>query len=196
MSATLASRTWPQAAPSAQRFGRRIVPAGPEGQGSGVQWLMQRNCSITPRQLMVVFASLCALSSLIGAFFFFQGAPFVAAFAGVELLALGAALLVFARHAADREMLTLVGRSLRVEWTLAGRTERADLRADWLRVEPQAAQGSLVQLSGSGRTLHVGRFLRPELRGAFAQELRQALRHVRQGRAGTPTEHTENRSGH
>lgn len=178
MSATLASSPWSLAAPAARPFGRRIVAAGAEGPAWAVQWLMKRNCSITPRQLALVFLSLCVLSSGIAGFFYWQGAPYVAAFAGAELLAVGAALLLFARHAADREQLTLVGRSLLVEQTLAGRTERADWQVDWLRVEPRAGQGSLVQLSGGGRTLHVGRFLRPELRGAFAQELRQALRHA------------------
>jgi uncharacterized membrane protein len=180
------------AAPSVRPFGRRIVV---EGQSWAVQWLMKRNCSVTPRELSLVFVSLCTVSSVISGFFYWQGAPFVAAFAAAELLAVGAALLVFARHAADREQLTLVGRSLLVEQTLAGRTQRADWEADWLRVEPLAGQGSLVQLSGSGRTLNVGRFLRPELRGAFAQELRQALRMARAGTLpahalnAEPTEH-------
>lgn len=177
------------AAPAARPFGRRIVAAGNEGQAWGVQWLMKRNCSIAPRQLLMVFVSLFAVSSLIAAFFYWQGAPYVAAFAGVELLAVGVALLLFARHAADREQLTLVGRSLLVEQTLAGRTQRAGWQADWLRVEPQAGQGSLVQLSGGGRTLHVGRFLRPELRSAFAQELRLALRQARL--ADSAAKHTE-----
>ena len=168
-----------------------MVATGIEGQTWAVQWLMKRNCSITPRQLGMVFLSLCAVSGCIAAFFYWQGAPYVAAFAGAELLALGAALLLFVRHAADREQLTLVGRSLLVEQTLAGHTEHADWQADWLRVEPQAGQGSLVQLSGNGRTLHVGRFLRPELRGAFAQELRQALRHARSGETVAPAEPIE-----
>jgi uncharacterized membrane protein len=179
------------AAPAARPFGRRIVAGGAEGQGWGVQWLMNRNCSITPRQLSLVFLSLCIVSSGIAGFFYWQGAPCVAAFAGAELLVVGAALVLFARHAADREQLTLVGRSFLVEQTLAGRTERAGWQADWLRVEPQAGQGSLVQLSGGGRTLHVGRFLRPELRSAFAQELRQALRHARAGVPTAPAEQTE-----
>jgi uncharacterized membrane protein len=179
------------AAPDARPFGRRMVAAGAEGQTWAVQWLMKRNGSVAPRQLGLLFLSLCAASSLIAAFFFWQGVPYVAAFAGVELLVFGAALLLLARHAADREQLTLVGRSLLVEQTLAGRTERAGWQADWLRVEPQAGQGSLVQLSGNGRTLHVGRFLRPELRSAFAQELRQALRHARTGVAAVPAEPIE-----
>ena len=48
----------------------------------------------------------------------------------------------------------------------------------WAEVEPVAAQGSLVEISGRGRTVQVGRFLRPELRSPFARELRQALRLV------------------
>lgn len=179
------------AAPAALPFGRRMVTGGAQGQAWSVQWLMKRNCALTPRQLGAVFVSLSAVSGFIAAVFYWQGAPYVAAFAGAELLALGAALLLFARHAADCEQLTLVGRSLLVEQTLAGRTERADLQADRLRVEPQAGQGSLVQLSGNGRTLHVGRFLRPELRGAFAQELRQALRHARSGGLAAPADPIE-----
>ena len=85
-------------------------------------------------------------------------------------------MLVFARHAGDKETLTLVGRSLLVELCSGNRIERTDLAADWLRVEPAAGQGSLIQLSERGRTVRVGRYLRPELRGAFAQELRLALR--------------------
>lgn len=149
---------------------------------------MKRNCSISPRQLGLVFFSLCLVSVAISVFFLVQGAPYVAAFAGAELLALGAAMFVFARHAGDCEQLTLVGRSLLVEQTVAGRAVHAVWSADWLRVEPQAGQGSLVQLSGRGRTLHVGRFLRPELRGAFAQDLRQALRQACDGVTFKPTE--------
>ena len=87
----------------------------------------------------------------------------------------------------DRETLTLVGRSLQVEQRIGSRVSRADFAADWLSVEPAAGQGSLVELSGrelggQGQRLRVGRFLRPELRSAFARELRQALR-----RAPLPT---------
>lgn len=105
-----------------------------------------------------------------------QGAPFVLFFAGLELALLGVALLLFARHANDREVLTLAGRSLSVEQRSGSRVARTDFTAEWLTVEPAAGQGSLVQLSGEGRTVQVGRFLRPELRPAFARELRRALR--------------------
>ena len=177
MTSTFVPSHWPQAPRPAPVFGRCLTAAGAEaGDGAGTEWLLKRNCSITPQQLASVYASLCGASGLIAGFFFWHGAPFVAAFAGLELLAVGTAMLVFARHAGDRETLTLRGRSLRVECRIGNRVEHTELAADWLTVEPAAGQGSLVQLSGRGHRVQVGRFLRPELRSAFAQELRQTLR--------------------
>ena len=181
MSSTFVSSHWLEAASPSPVFGRRVLAAGPAGSSAGIEWLLKRNCSITPRQLGAVYASLSGVSALIAGFFFWQGAPFVAAFAGIELAAVGAVMLVFAHHAGDRETLTLVGRSLRVERCIGNRVERAELAADWLTVEPAAGQGSLVQLCGRGHRVRVGRFLRPELRGAFAQELRRTLRQLPAG---------------
>ena len=56
------------------------------------------------------------------------------------------------------------------------RVARTEFAADRMTVEPAAGQGSLVELCGRGHTIRVGRFLRPELRAAFARELRLALR--------------------
>lgn len=157
-------------------FARALPPgAAPDG-ASAWQWRLARNCSITPRQLLAVYASLCAVSLLVGGLFYAQGAPAVLGFAGLELVLVGLALRVFARHATDHDTLTLVGRTLQVEQRSGARVERAEFSADWLRVEPAAGQGSLVELSGEGRRVRVGRFLRPELRAAFARELRSMLR--------------------
>jgi len=180
MSATLVPGSWPL--PLAARsagpwvFGREVELGEGANAPRALQWLLRRNCSITPGQLGAVFLSLCVVSLLIGGFFFVQGAPVVLAFAGLELLMVGLALMLFARHAGDRETLTLVGRSLQVEQCIGTRVERTSFAADWLHVEPAGGQGSLVQLSGKGQRVRVGRFLRPELRAAFARELRHALR--------------------
>jgi uncharacterized membrane protein len=163
-------------------FGREVLIGEGAGATRALQWRLLRNCSITPRQLGIVYGSLCLVSLAISAGFFVQGATLVLAFAGVELLAVGAALLVFARHAADHETMTLLGRSLQVEQCSGSRVLRTEFAADWLTIEPAAGQGSLVELSGRGQSVRVGRFLRPELRGAFARELRLALR-----RAPAPT---------
>jgi uncharacterized membrane protein len=187
MNTVTANGPWPaQHAPrdaSAWRFARVVTlpPAGAAGPRQVLQWVMRRNCSITPRQLLSVYGSLCVLSLAIGLGFWSQGATYVLGFAGAELLLVGIALVVYARHAADRDTVTLDGRDVQVERHYGRQVERADFRAEWVCVEPAQAQGSLVELTGQGRRMRVGRFLRPELRAALAHELRRALRRAQAG---------------
>ena len=177
MSATIAPSPWP--APSAARmdggwrFGReQAVP---------LAWLfeLRRNVSIAPRQLMGCYLLLCTISLAVAAGFWLQGVTVVSLFTGIELLAVGTALLVFARHAGDCETITLRGCEMLVEQHVGPAVERMAFRAEWVRVEPVVDDGSLVELSGEGRSVRVGRHVRPELRVALAQELRRALRLAR-----------------
>lgn len=154
----------------------RFASAADEADGS-VRWQMKRNCSFAPRQLLGVYLSLCAVGLGIGGLFWFHGAPYILPFAGAELLAVGLAIVVYARHAADQESLVLRPGRLSVACTLGRRTEQADFAAPGrVRVEPAHRDGSLIELSGEGRRIAVGRFVRPELRPALADELRAALR--------------------
>ena len=127
-------------------------------------------------QLLVVYLMLCSLSLAIGVFFWFQGAPVVIGFTALELLVVGCAFVVYARHATDGEWICLQGASLVVERETAGRRERAEFERQWVRVEPKAGEHSLIELSGRGRKMEVGRFVRPELRQVLAGEIRRALR--------------------
>ena len=142
----------------------------------GVQWLLKRNCSVTPSQLLGLFMSISVVSLGIATFFWFQGATLVMPFAWIELIAIGAAFMVYARHARDGEKISLHGGQLVVELEIAGRLQREEFNREWVRVEPQDGDGSLIEVSGQGRTVRVGRHLRPELRPALAREIRYALR--------------------
>lgn len=145
-------------------------------QGQNIQWFLRRNCSVTPVQLVMMYLSLCAVSLGIGLAFWFQGATLVLPFAWVELVAVGLAFLVYARHASDGERIFLTGPHLVVEFENGGQLERAEFRREWVRVEPRGGDGSLIELSGQGRSIAVGRFVRPELRPVLAREIRMALR--------------------
>ena len=145
-------------------------------QGQNVHWFLQRNCSVSPVQLAWLYVSLCVLSLGIGTVFWWHGATLVLPFAWIELVAVGAAFVVYARHAADGERISLQGRQLVVELENAGRLERAEFDCEWVRVEPSAADRSLIEVSGRGRSVNVGRYVRPELRPALAREIRRALR--------------------
>ena len=152
------------------------TPAAGASDAQSVQWLLQRNCSVTPAQLMGLFASLSVVSLGIATFFWFQGATLIMPFAWAELVAVGIAFTVYARHARDGEKILLHGGQLVVELQTAGRLERSEFNREWVRVEPKDGDGSLIEVSGQGRTVRVGRHVRPELRPALAREIRFALR--------------------
>jgi uncharacterized membrane protein len=160
-------------AAAAFRFGQVSRPEGGEW---SVQWLLRRNCSTTPHQLLVFYVVLCGLSLGIAAMFWMQGATMIMPFAWAEVIAVGAALLVHAAHASDAERIRLQGGMLTVEHACGRHTDRVEFRPDWVRVEPEHGDGSLIELSGQGQRIVVGRFVRPELRRQLADELRWALR--------------------
>lgn len=188
MSTSTATTTW-RAFPQQRggfAFGRETAagrPGAAEPAQWSVEWVLRRNCSLAPRQLLWCYASLCVLSLAIAGLFWQAGAPMVAPFAGLELLAVGAALLLYARHAADSERIALRDDALTVEHESGGCTERVAFQPAWVRVEPAHGDRSLIELSGQGRRISVGRFVRPELRSQLAEELRWALRRWQQ-RAG------------
>jgi uncharacterized membrane protein len=105
-----------------------------------------------------------------------MGATLVMPFAWIEITVLGLALLIYARHARDGETIILEGPVLVIERDHGGSTERTEFSRDWVRIEPSSGDGSLIEVSGQGRRVVVGRHLRPELRPALARELRMALR--------------------
>ena len=158
-------------ATSPLRFGRESVT----GEAS-VHWVLKRNCSVTPRQMLWFFGSLCMLSLAIGGMFWHQGATLVLPFASAEVLAVGIALVVYSRHATDSEHIRLQPGLLTVELASGTRVERVEFVPSWVRVEPESGDRSLVELSGQGLRICVGRFVRPELRRQLAEELRWALR--------------------
>ena len=147
-------------------------------QGHNIQWFLRRNCSVSPQQLAWIYASLCLFSLAIAAFFWLQGASLVLPFAVLELLAVGYAFLVYARHATDGEKILLQEGQLLVELESGGKVHRAQFQRDWVRVEPRKDDQSLIEVYGQGRSISVGRYIRPELRPLLAREIRQALRGV------------------
>ena len=158
------------------RFASAPVQGGLAHDADNVQWLLKRNCSVTPAQLAGLYLSLCVVSLGIATFFWLQGARMVMLFSWLELLAVGGAFVVYARHAGDGEKIVLQGGQLVVELETAGRMRRAEFNREWVRVEPRDGDGSLIEVSGQGRSVSVGRHVRPELRPALAREIRSVLR--------------------
>lgn len=140
-------------------------------------WWVLRNCSVTPRQLLAFYASISGVSLLIALAFAVQGATFILGFAGLELLALGAALFVYARHARDGEVIWIDGATMHVERRRGAQVHRHRLSAAHVRVELQRdADGRRALWLCSGRRrIAIGSQVRAHRLPALQQQILQAL---------------------
>ena len=142
-------------------------------QGAVVLWRLKRHGLISPAKLGWFYLSLCLATLGVAAFVSSQDTLVAMTF---SLLAIGTAFVVYSRHAGDAEQILLQGGQLVVELETAGRTQRAAFNRDSVRIEPRNEDGSLIEVSGQGRMVQVGRHVRPELRPLLAREIRFALR--------------------
>jgi uncharacterized membrane protein len=131
---------------------------------------LKRNCSMSPAGLAKVFAALSVLVLAIGTGFAAAGAWLVLPFAGLEVLLLGAAFMLYARHAADYERIELEPGRVRVEVADGRRIARYEMHGARVCVQ----DGRLV-LRGATEELEIGRHLGAEARAELAAELEKTL---------------------
>ena len=139
----------------------------------GFSLTLKRNCSISPSGLAGVFVALAVLVLAIGTGFAIAGAWLILPFAGLEVLLLGGAFVLHARHATDYERIALERGSLRVEVAQGRRLARYELDARRLRVD---VDGTRVVLRGAQEALELGRHLDERSRIALGVELKKRLR--------------------
>lgn len=152
-----------------------------EAFGQEQEWLLKRNCSLTPGQLAWIFSGLAVVSMTIAGAFAAQGAWLVVPFACLEVLALGVAFVIYARHAADYERIVLSPDRLLVETCRGERLRQESWAPAWTRVQYTGARRELIGLVAAGRRVDVGRFVSEASRGDLARQLRRQLQGVQQG---------------
>jgi len=141
------------------------------------EWMLKRNCSMSPRQLGLAYLAVCTTSLLVASFFAASGAWYILGFSLLELLSVGIAFLLYARHATDREFVTLAEDCLLVE-VIQMEQVREQFRLDprFLRVEPpEVGSGGLVRLEANGTRVEIGRYLTEWKRRELARELKSEL---------------------
>lgn len=139
------------------------------------QWLLRRNCALTPRQLAGCFGVAVVVSLAIAVAFTVMGAWLVLPFAGLEVAALAVAFVMHARHAGDYERIVVTGGRLMVERLHGGELDRIECQPAWVRVEYRGARRELIRLVAGGREMSVGRFVPDDGRRELARELRASL---------------------
>jgi uncharacterized membrane protein len=146
-----------------------------QAEAGSQQWLLRRNCALSPAQLALGFSAIGLVTILIAVVFAAQGAWLVVPFAGLELLALAIAFVVHARHAGDYERIVLQGGSVLVERVHGGALARLECPAPWLRVQYGGSRRELIRLVAAGKEVAVGRYVPDGERTRLARELRASV---------------------
>ncbi len=139
------------------------------------QWLLKRNCALRPSQLAAWFVTVALASLAIAIVCAAGGAWIVIPFAIAEAIALTAAFMAYARHAADYERIEATRDRLVVECGRGPRVERFERGGRTVRVEydPQAREP--IRLVAGGEAIAVGRFVPDDSKAVLVQQLRGAL---------------------
>jgi uncharacterized membrane protein len=141
-------------------------------------WKLTRNCAMRPCVFAIHLAALAVVSLIVGLGFLVLGYPVVFAFSAIQVIALLAALRLYAMHAADGERVELSRGVLSVhaERGTASRTHR--FPAAWTRVEA-SADDACVWVCCGARRLAIGQQLPTPRRRQVAAQIVRALRACR-----------------
>ncbi|MBM3338288.1 MAG: DUF2244 domain-containing protein [Betaproteobacteria bacterium] len=139
------------------------------------EWVLKKNCSISPRQLAKAYLAICCASLMVASYFTWQGAWLIMVFAVLEMAAVATAFLYFGRHATDRECIALNEAELVVELVRAEKISQFRLDPWRTRVAMPSLRHGLIGLEGNAGRVEVGRFLTERKRREFARELNQEL---------------------
>lgn len=145
------------------------------------QWMLRRNCALTPRQLGRAFAVLAGASLLVAGAWAAWGAWLVVPFALLEVAALAVAYVAYGRHAADYERIEATPRRLTVERSSGARFERFEGEPEWIRVEYGGLRREPIRLVKGREEIAIGRFVPDDRKAELARELRGALARWRAG---------------
>jgi uncharacterized membrane protein len=143
---------------------------------SGFNFIVKRNCSISPRDLFGVLGVAILVSFCIAGGFAYFGAWMILPFAGLEMVALAAAFYLNGRHAADYEHIALTQGRLVVVQRSAERLIRREFNPEWVRLaETRLGTHLRLRLRSHGKALEIGRDLSSDQRVSLAERLRYCM---------------------
>jgi uncharacterized membrane protein len=167
---------WQEAAGDSQETAMQASDLLAESEPVLKDWLMKRNCSVSPRQFVCFYVSLALFSLAIAFVLVLAGAWLVLPFTGIELLVVGIAFAIYARHAVDYERVRLFPNRLVIEQVSAEQVTQFEFNPRWVRIEPGETPRDPIRLIARGQTIMIGQHLAQYRRAQFAGELRMWLR--------------------
>lgn len=139
------------------------------------EWILRRNCSVTPRQMVLAYACLCAGSMGVAAMFVLQGIWVVSIFSILELSVVTYFFVRYARHATDYERITLHSDDLLILTVQAGVVYETHLNPNWTNIEVESKPRTTIYLKSAGKKIRIAQFVNESMRRQFVHELRNQL---------------------
>jgi uncharacterized membrane protein len=142
-----------------------------------MNWKLKRNCSIAPRQLILVFVALNVVSFTIAIGFALFGPWVIVPFAGVEMLVLGIAFWVWSQHATDYERVAIENGKITLQVVERERVVQSyEWNPHWARLEMVAEPfGCKLLLSQAGKKTEIARHLDGARKLQWMVEFKSAL---------------------
>ena len=136
------------------------------------------NCSLSPRQALGFFASLCVVTFTIAGFFVAQGLWPVLPFAGLEMAVLGWALHASLRRRKCTQTIMVTEHEVEVVTRDDRGARSASFPRHWARMRLVRGRGwlpSRLLIESHGRSCEVGRLLTEEERRGLHSRLAQVV---------------------
>ena len=135
------------------------------------EWLLKRNCCLTPKQLALAYSVLFLMSFTVAAICVAMGAWQIIFFTLLELTAVTVAFLVYARHATDCEHIALSADCLLIEQSDGGKVRQMRLDPLSARIGVPKQPRDLIQVEARGVRVEVGRHVTAARRIQVAKEM-------------------------
>ena len=148
--------------------------------------VLRPNPPLSPALLCLLLFFFAVANLAVAFYFVLRGAWPVVPFLGVDVALLGWAFRASFRAARREERVILTPALLRITRRQPrGDSDEVRFNPYWVRVhmDDPPQHGSQLLLWSHGKSLTIGRFLAPDLRASFADVLKEALRHAREGAA-------------
>ena len=139
------------------------------------QWIFRRNCSISPKQMTIIFAVLACICLIIGISFYVMGALLILPFSCLEIVALVIAFFYNAIHANDHEKLTIDSSFVNLELKKGFHLTKTQLVKAFCRIDLLTENKNLIQISQGSKGEVFGIHIHASKRPLFEKELRSRI---------------------
>lgn len=139
------------------------------------RWQMQRNCALTPKQLLQFYIALVTLSVIVASGFLLAGVWVILIFTVIEISAVTLGFLIYCRHALDRETIEIDGKRLTVKKFIGYKESVYEFNTQWAKIEAPTEGSKTFHISQSNLRVELGQFLRQEQQLSLISAVRAHL---------------------